>query len=495
MISKSHKGKSKKNIFGISILALSFIGCNAFAQESQGNSYVPINGKIIEGTTAFLTFCDRSPKDCMADISKSENEIRREVTVRLTQKLMTNNAVSEIAPAKTKRKISKNKNSKSKKTHIEYENINSMYSVPVVMSNELNNQFPVVVNVNNTQPTQPSVVITLSSDIPPDVLQRTLEACGNYCVKEIKYTSIEASPILNAAETSSPQNEIAKPIEVAPGNKVNLEYLNQEVRSSYDLYQLPANDISNQNSFVPIKIGINQSGINNNYTESDFQNSLKPTYSPIKNNENTIAKPVDHSVSNYYAPQPLQAAENTQLPESTSLGIDNNINASPKFQQSISTDANNEFMTILDKNTSHPAPEGLMVAWDNMSLETAKYVNDKVNRSIISTSDMTQFGKNDYWFVPENDGSRHGDCEDYALQKRAEFIKLGYPPQALSLAIVETPRREDHAVLVLHTVSGDFILDNLTNKIKLWNKSGYKFIAIQSRGNPLDWVSINGEML
>tara|TARA_R110002012_G_scaffold315261_1_gene528903 strand:+ start:14805 stop:15293 length:489 start_codon:yes stop_codon:yes gene_type:complete len=58
-----------------------------------------------------------------------------------------------------------------------------------------------------------------------------------------------------------------------------------------------------------------------------------------------------------------------------------------------------------------------------------------------------------------------GDCEDYALTKRGRLIRMGYPPSALRMAIGHTQRGESHAVLVVKTMAGDFVLDNLTDRV------------------------------
>ena len=58
-------------------------------------------------------------------------------------------------------------------------------------------------------------------------------------------------------------------------------------------------------------------------------------------------------------------------------------------------------------------------------------VNRAVNRAIFPVNDSKHYGRAEYWTIP-NDGL--GDCEDYALTKRAKLIALGYPQPALRMA-------------------------------------------------------------
>ncbi len=49
---------------------------------------------------------------------------------------------------------------------------------------------------------------------------------------------------------------------------------------------------------------------------------------------------------------------------------------------------------------------------------------------------------------------------------------------------------DGHAVLMVRTDRGDFILDNQEPKVLLWTETGYKFIKRQSLENPNRWVSL-----
>ena len=46
-------------------------------------------------------------------------------------------------------------------------------------------------------------------------------------------------------------------------------------------------------------------------------------------------------------------------------------------------------------------------------------------------------------------------------------------------------------MLTVRTSKGDFILDNLTDRIKLWSDTGYQYIERQSQSDPNWWVGIS----
>lgn len=83
-----------------------------------------------------------------------------------------------------------------------------------------------------------------------------------------------------------------------------------------------------------------------------------------------------------------------------------------------------------------------------------------------------------------------GDCNTYAVQKRHALLKAGWPPAALSLAVVITSMGEGHLVLVARTGAGDLVLDNLHNDVRPWNATGYAWRKIQSARDASNWVDV-----
>jgi predicted transglutaminase-like cysteine proteinase len=114
-------------------------------------------------------------------------------------------------------------------------------------------------------------------------------------------------------------------------------------------------------------------------------------------------------------------------------------------------------------------------------------INRSVNKDIAPATDLEVYGVNEYWTLPRT----RGDCEDYALQKRHNLIKHGWPVSALLLTVVRDEKGEGHAVLTARTVQGDYILDNKIEDVRLWNKTPYQFVMRQSYLNPKVWVALD----
>ncbi len=112
---------------------------------------------------------------------------------------------------------------------------------------------------------------------------------------------------------------------------------------------------------------------------------------------------------------------------------------------------------------------------------------DRVNRDVNgSIRPQAETGRTDVWKI----GGPSGDCEDYALTKQAALLRKGFPSSALLMTTVVTRSGEPHAVLMVRTDRGDFVLDNLSPLIKPWNSTGYRFTSMQSEDNPRVWVRL-----
>lgn len=113
-------------------------------------------------------------------------------------------------------------------------------------------------------------------------------------------------------------------------------------------------------------------------------------------------------------------------------------------------------------------------------------VNSIVNRAIRPVHDRKIGALADHWTL----NPRAGDCEDYALTKRAKLLRMGWPSSSLLIATAYAPRVGHHAVLVVRTNKGDYVLDNLRRQIKPWRKTGYRWHKMQSPKNPRYWVKV-----
>ena len=114
-------------------------------------------------------------------------------------------------------------------------------------------------------------------------------------------------------------------------------------------------------------------------------------------------------------------------------------------------------------------------------------INRTVNKSVEPATDLEVYGVNELWTLPEN----KGDCEDFALLKRRILMERGWPASALLLTVVRDEKNEGHAILTARTSQGDFVLDNKTDDVRIWNQTPYHFVMRQSYINPRVWVSLD----
>ncbi|TIV12161.1 MAG: transglutaminase, partial [Mesorhizobium sp.] len=114
-------------------------------------------------------------------------------------------------------------------------------------------------------------------------------------------------------------------------------------------------------------------------------------------------------------------------------------------------------------------------------------VSAKVNAAVKPLSDLDHYGKDEVWAYPD-DG--YGDCEDYVLEKRRQLYRMGMSLADLLITVVRKPDGEGHSVLTVRTDKGDYVLDNLTDKVRAWDATGYRFLKRQAIDNTGRWVSI-----
>ncbi len=116
-------------------------------------------------------------------------------------------------------------------------------------------------------------------------------------------------------------------------------------------------------------------------------------------------------------------------------------------------------------------------------------VNERVNSSILAVTDQDHWGVLDRWDYPD-DGL--GDCEDIQLLKRKLLVQAGLPHRALRMTAVIDDQGQGHAVLMVLTDQGDFILDNKRNAILPWRQTGYTFIKREGT-NGKAWVALGDQ--
>ncbi|MFC1459126.1 transglutaminase-like cysteine peptidase [Microvirga arabica] len=104
---------------------------------------------------------------------------------------------------------------------------------------------------------------------------------------------------------------------------------------------------------------------------------------------------------------------------------------------------------------------------------TIMEVNERVNRTILAVTDQDHWAEIDRWDYPD-DGL--GDCEDIQLLKRKLLVEAGLPRRALRMAVVIDEQGAGHAVLMVRTDQGEFILDNKRDAVLAWHETGYHYV-------------------
>ena len=68
--------------------------------------------------------------------------------------------------------------------------------------------------------------------------------------------------------------------------------------------------------------------------------------------------------------------------------------------------------------------------------------------------------------------------------------RTGVPRSALLITVLRQPNGAGHAVLTVRTDRGDFVLDNLNERILAWNETDYLYLKRQSERNAGEWIAI-----
>ena len=108
---------------------------------------------------------------------------------------------------------------------------------------------------------------------------------------------------------------------------------------------------------------------------------------------------------------------------------------------------------------------------------TAQRINSQVNASVTYKTDLEQYETPEIWV----EAGTFGDCEDYALLKRALLKEQGFDAEKIHLATCWINVKADdtgHCVLIVETDNGQFILDNnLKDPVPLnFESVGYKYL-------------------
>ncbi len=111
------------------------------------------------------------------------------------------------------------------------------------------------------------------------------------------------------------------------------------------------------------------------------------------------------------------------------------------------------------------------------SYKLAERINSDVNASVTYKTDLEQYSKPEFWV----EAGRFGDCEDYALLKRALLKEQGFDEDKIHIAtcwINVKAIDTGHCVLIVETDKGQFVLDNnLKDPVPLnFQTADYKYL-------------------
>ena len=71
------------------------------------------------------------------------------------------------------------------------------------------------------------------------------------------------------------------------------------------------------------------------------------------------------------------------------------------------------------------------------------------------------------------------------------MLERGFPPSSLALATAISEETGLHAVLIVRTSEGDYVLDNTTPWVLPWRSTDYRWLTIQSGESLVDWRLID----
>lgn len=112
--------------------------------------------------------------------------------------------------------------------------------------------------------------------------------------------------------------------------------------------------------------------------------------------------------------------------------------------------------------------------------------NAYANTQIRAVTDEQLYGVVEKWAFPKT----AGDCEDFALLKRHLLVSKGWPESSLLITVVRQKNGDGHAVLTVRTDRGDYILDNLEDRVVPWANTQYTFLKRQTPAHSGRWEDI-----
>lgn len=132
-----------------------------------------------------------------------------------------------------------------------------------------------------------------------------------------------------------------------------------------------------------------------------------------------------------------------------------------------------QYAQFCEKYPTECALTGNAVLHSDQRLNNLLFVvNEAVNGEVEFVPDPDR-GVEEEWNFPQ---SCEGDCEDFALEKRHRLVEAGLSSASLTMAIVHHENQFfPHAVLLVETDTGTWVLDNLYDEVMCWDAVPYRF--------------------
>jgi predicted transglutaminase-like cysteine proteinase len=149
-----------------------------------------------------------------------------------------------------------------------------------------------------------------------------------------------------------------------------------------------------------------------------------------------------------------------------------------------------KFCSQMPQECAHNPSEPAIVALTQDIWKTIVDVNERVNAMILPVTDQDHWGVADRWDYPD-DGL--GDCEDIQLLKRRMLTEAGLPQRAMRMTVVIDEQGAGHAVMMVRTDRGDYILDNKRKAVLAWQETGYRYVKREGSDSAA-WVWLGNQV-
>ena len=141
------------------------------------------------------------------------------------------------------------------------------------------------------------------------------------------------------------------------------------------------------------------------------------------------------------------------------------------------------------------APSDAPALTEDQLLGLARVVNAAINTAISYRTDATVWDMEERWVLPlSREGLSYGDCEDFALEKRAALLAAGAPADRLRMATAWSPGTGLHAVLILRLEAGDYVLDSATPHLLTVAETRYEWRSLQTGATLLEWSVVSNTL-